>query len=57
MGTNKELRKKFKQLLKSYHNRDNKGTYTLVWACTESGGKYNYQKSVVYKFGINKTKM
>jgi hypothetical protein len=44
------------QLLKSYHNRDNKAaSITLVWTCTENGRKYNYQKSIAYEFG-NKTK-
>jgi hypothetical protein len=35
----------------------NKATQiALVWTCTENGIKQNSQKSIVYEFGINKTK-
>ena len=39
---------------KIQYNRDNKvKQITLVWACTENGGKENSQKSIVYEFGNN----
>jgi hypothetical protein len=28
----------------------------LVWTCKENGRKQNSQKSIVYEYGINKTK-
>jgi hypothetical protein len=37
--------------------KDNKATQImLVWTCTENGRKQNSQNSIVYEFGINKTK-
>jgi hypothetical protein len=51
--TNKET---YAIVEKTHHNRDNKVTYiTLVWACTESGRKWNSQNSIIYEYGNNKT--
>jgi hypothetical protein len=42
------------QLLKKHNNRDNNiEQITLVWACTENGRKWNFQKSIIYEFGNN----
>jgi hypothetical protein len=44
------------QFKKTYQNRANKATYiTLVWTCTEKGRKQNFQKSIIYEFGNNKS--